>query len=180
MNVYFESKDAGDLNIKCSCPGRMLVSEIYVVEDVYAYVTDFTNWTSVTNKGTSFIFSDFTLPTNHLITFKLNNMESGAIRISCGDTTHTNSSGYLEWIYAWYQTSLYYRDSSNAEKSIGVGFVSSSRIFKIEYNGTTLQLYDETGVIKRITTYDLLSLTRLLRINSSSVNSIDWIKVKSL
>ena len=52
MNVYFESKDAGDLNIKCSCPGRMLVSEIYVVEDVYAYVTDFTNWTSGTNKGT--------------------------------------------------------------------------------------------------------------------------------
>ena len=157
----------------------MLVSEIYI-EDLYTYVTDFTNWTSVTNKGTTYIFSDFILPTNHLITFKRNNTNAGSIRVSCGDTTHTNNRGYLEWIYAWYQTSLYYRDSSNAEKSIGVGFDSSSRIFQIEYDGTTLKLYDEKGVIKTITTYDLLSLTRVLRINSSSVNSIDWIKVKSL
>lgn len=36
--VSYESKGTGDLNIKCSCPGRMLVTEIYV-EDCTYYIT---------------------------------------------------------------------------------------------------------------------------------------------
>ncbi len=35
--VSYESKGTGDLNIKCSCPGRMLVSEIYSIEDCMFY-----------------------------------------------------------------------------------------------------------------------------------------------
>lgn len=174
----YASTGAGDVSFTAECGS--IVSESYSIEDCYAYATSFSNWTSVTNKGTGYSFSPFTLPTNHRIEFKL---KSGtAIRLACGDTTHTNSSGYLEWIYAWYTDKLYYRDTSNSELNVNTGLSSAntSTVYALEYNSTTITLYTDSTVLKTQTGYDPLGLTRYLRYHSSYLSSVDWIKVKAL
>ena len=156
------------------------MSEIYSLEDCYAYVTSPNTWASTVNKGSTYYFSPFTLPTNHKIQFKLKGTTNG-IKIGCGDTTHTNASGYLEWIYAWYTTTLYYRTSNNSETSTSVSVnPNTNSIYTVEYNGTSLKIYSDNTQLKSVSSYDTLSLTRLLRLNGDSVNNFDWIKVKSL
>ena len=117
------------------------------------------------------------MPTNHRIEFKI---KSGTTsRIAVGDTTHTNASGYLEWIYAWYTDKLYYRNSSNAElnKNTGVSSLSSSYTYSLEYEGTTLKLYRDGTLLTSTTTYDPLTLTRLLRLHNDWKSNVSYIKV---
>lgn len=166
----------------------IFLQEIYSIEDLFAYVTDVSNWQDVTNKGNNYKFSPFTLPTNHRIEIKLNS--TNAIRIACGDATHTNSGGWLEWIYAWYlensYKAIYYRNSNNEERSQGTSSstsTSTSVIYAIEYNGTNLQTFIDSTRIFNLTSYDTLSLTRLIRLNTASgtlADNLDWIKVKPL
>ena len=177
--VCFSSKGSGDLNIKAEVSS--LVSEPYTIEDCYAYVTSFNDWTSETNKNTAYKFSPFTLPTNHQIEFKLTG--SSGIRLGCGDTTHTNSSGYLEWIYAWYVDTkkIYYRTSTNGETNQSLSYtINNSTIFKLTYNGTSLKLYAGDTQLKSLTSYDTLTLTRLIRLNNDTISNVDWVKVKTL
>ena len=160
---------------------RIISSEIFV-EDCTAYVTDYTDWINETNKGTNYKFSPFTLPTNHSIELKFNS--STGTRIALGDTTHLNNSGYLEWIYAWYidTRNMYYRSSTNAELTASRfhSSISSNSICRIEYDGTTLDIYINGSFNRSFTTYDVLGLTRLIRLNSNTVQNIDYIKVKPL
>ena len=178
----YTSTGAGDLSLTAKV--GTLVSETYVIEDCYAYATSFSNWTSHTNKGTSYLFSPFTLPTNHRIEFKLKS--TNAVRVACGDMTHTNSGGWLEWIYAWYVDSkkLYYRDSNNGEQDVTSSYtVSTSSVYAVEYNGTSLKIYNGSTQLQSLTSYDTLTLTRYIRLNANSgtvPNNLDWIKVKQL
>ena len=186
--VCFVSKGTGDLNIKCEVVDRMLVSETYTIEDCYAYVTSLTSWTDVTNKGTSYKFSPFTLPTNHRIELKLKS--TNALKITCGDTTHVNSGGWFEWIYSWFLNTnwktMYYRDSNNGEQSTGTSTQypsSTSVIYALEYNGTSLQAWIGDTRVHNLISYDPLTLTRLIRLDSSFgtlADNLDWIKVKQL
>ena len=160
------------------------VTETYSIEDCYAYVTSTSNWTSHTNKGTSYLFSPFVLPTNHRIEFKLKS--TNAVRVACGDTTHTNSGGWLEWIYAWYVDNqyLYYRNSNNGEASTTSSYTNdTTSTYAIEYSGTSLKLFKGDTQLKSVTSYDTLTLTRHIRLNANSgtvANNLDWIKVKSI
>ena len=179
-SVSYSSKGAGDLNINCSVGS--LVSETYV-EDCTAYVTSYTDWTDISNKGTDYKFSPFTLPVNHSIEMKFNS--TTATRIALGDTSHFNSSGYLEWIYAWYLDSryCYTRSSSNSEVSNSnspTSTISTSNIYRLEYEGTSLRLYVNDNLNKTLTSYDTLGLTRLLRVNTNTVQYIEYIKIKPL
>ena len=162
----------------------VFVTETYSIEDCYAYVTSTSNWTSHTNKGTSYLFSPFVLPTNHRIEFKLKS--TNAVRVACGDATHTNSGGWLEWIYAWYVDNkyLYYRNSNNGEASTTSSYTNdTTSTYAIEYSGTSLKLFKGDTQLKSVTSYDTLTLTRYIRLNANSgtvANNLDWIKVKQI
>ena len=176
----YANKQSSRLYVSCRNLHCTFVSETYAIQDCTYYSTSFSDWSSVTNKGTSYSFSPFTLPTNHRIEFKL---KSGtAIRLACGDTTHTNSSGYLEWIYAWYTDKLYYRNSSNSELNVNPGLSSAntSTVYALEYNGTTITLYGGSTTLKTQIGYDPLSLTRYVRYHTSYLSTLDYIKVKPL
>ena len=176
--VCFYAKASGDLYIQATC--SQISSSSVLLEDCTAYVTDFSDFDSVTNKGTVYRFSPFTLPTNHRIEFKI---KSGSIiRVAIGDKTTVNSSGYLEWIYAWYTDKIYYRNSSNGELNMNTGMstASSSYTYAIEYDGTSLTLYRNDTVLKTLTGYDPLSLTRLLRLHDTWISTVDYVKVKPI
>ena len=124
------------------------------------------------------------MPTNHRIEWKLKGTTNG-MRLAIGDTTHTNASGYLEWIYAIYTDGtkkLYYRSSSNSEQNKTITFSQDTNtVYAVEYEGTTIKIYvGDTLNTTQSNAYDPLSLTRLLRLNSDRINNFDWIKVKPL
>ena len=174
----YSSSGAGDVTITVECS---LLQETYGIEDCYAYATSFTEWTSVTNKNTDFLFSPFQLPTNHRIEYKLKN--TNGCQIACGDTTHTDGSGYLYWIYAWYGNNqrLYTRNSNMSDQTHSMSYTNSTTsVFALECSSNSLTLYKDSTVLKTATTYDTVGLTRLLRITSSYSSNIDWIKVKAL
>ena len=165
----------------------MFVSETYSIEDCHAYVTSLSNWTSHTNKSTVYVFSPFTCPSDVKIEFKLKT--SMRIQIAMGDMTHTNSGGWLEWIYAWYQNyRLYYRTSSNGESYVSCSdTINTSTIYKVEYSksNNNVKTYVDGTQIKSQTTYDTLNLDKYIRIPVGSSahqgsDNIDWIKVKPL
>jgi hypothetical protein len=100
-----------------------------------------------------------------------------------GDKTTVNASGYLEWIYAWYYDTsrLYTRSSSNAEQTNTLSYTkSTSSVYRITYSGTTYTIYRDDTVVKTGTTYDVLSLTRYIRLNSGTTSNITYMKVKPL
>lgn len=175
----YSSTGAGDVSFSAECGS--ISSETYAVEDCYAYVTSFSNWSSVTNKGTTYVFSPFTVPDDHRIELKFSS--TTGTRIAIGDTSHTNSSGYLEWIYAWYfdTSRMYTRNSGNGEVTNNLSYTkSTSSVYAIEYEGTALTMYKDGSQFKTLTSYDTLSLTRLIRLTRNTTGYISYIKVKAL
>ena len=165
-----------DTKIHC----RILL-ETYSIEDCFAYVTDFSDWDTVSNKGTEYSFSPFVAPTDNSIEFKFNN--TTGTRVALGDKTTVNASGYLEWIYAWYfdTNRLYKRTSTNAETYDSLSYTkSTSSVYRITYSGTTYTIYRDDTVVKTGITYDVLSLTRYIRLNSNTLSNITYMKVKPL
>ncbi len=66
-SVVYDSKGTGDLNIKCECPERSLVTEIYVEDTFYANLEEHINtgiWETLTSNITN-------LPTNFELTVDL-------------------------------------------------------------------------------------------------------------
>ena len=81
---------------------------------------------------------------------------------------------------------MYYRNSNNGEQSTGTSTQypsSTSVIYALEYNGTSLQAWIGDTRVHNLTSYDPLTLTRLIRLDSSFgtlADNLDWIKVKQL
>jgi hypothetical protein len=127
------------------------------------------------------LFSQFIAPTNHSIEVKFNS--TTGTRLAIGDKTTVNSSGYLEWIYAWYfdTNRLYKRTSTNAETYDSLSYTkSTSSVYRIEYDDITYSIYQDDSLVKSSTTYDTLSLARYVRLNSNTVQNIDYLKIKPL
>ena len=177
MSVRIKSVYLPCRNLQCN-----LVSETYVIEDLYAYETSFSNWDSVTNKGSTYKFSDFTLPEDYSIIIKMNN---ATFQVACGDKTTTDNNGYLCWVLAFYTTNkrLYTRNSNNGEVTNSLSYTTDNNaVYTIENNNNVRKLYKDGTQIgnSSYTTNNPLSLTQYIRFVSSNVSSLQYIKVKAL
>lgn len=173
----YNSTGVGDISM--TAVSGQTESNSITIEDCLAYDTTFNDWTSITNKGTSYLFSDYTLPSTHRIEFKLKN--NSGIRIACGDSSKVDGSGYLEWHYAYYNdthTLYYYNPNySNVKESSSNDTTS---VFAIEYTGTSVKLFKNDVQLTTVSCVEVSVLSRLLRLNSNTVSNLDWIKVKPL
>ena len=169
-SVYYLGKGTGDLYIQADC--GIISSKIYI-EDLYKYVTDFTDWS-----GTSPIYSDFLLPANHEITVKAKATPN--FQIACSDQ---NS----HWIYAQNfghlnNTDLSYKsynsDTGNATKRLNLPLNTTSE-YKIQYVNYMVSIYKDDTLIVSQRTYDPLSITKYVRIYNNAAN-VDWLKIREL
>lgn len=184
-SVYYYSNHTNSLYIRAICNG-ILSTQTYI-EDIYKYVTDFSNWETKTKNVDTFKFSDFELPSNHRIEVKFKNTNGGDIVL--GDTEHQRKVGnnyYWEWSYAWYINisslyRLYYSTGYQAEVYHNESnTINTTSIYAIEVDGTSLKTYRDTIELSSVNYTDPYGLTRLIRISDNHWNNIDWIKIRQL
>lgn len=165
IHQKFESKSEEDVDL----PVQIEKSFYMINGVVYTYpllISDFSSWT-----GTQPIYSDFTLPYNHeiIITFK----GTPNIQLACSDSNNN-------WIYAQNigfdnSHTFSYRNSSNGVNTKTPSFtVTSSSVCKITCYENIVKFYVDDVLIHSQETYDINSITRLIRIynNANNVNSI--------
>ena len=148
----------------------ILLIQTYSIEDIFKYVTDFSQW------GANPLYSDFVLPNNHEIILKFDNTPN--IQVACSDTNNN-------WIYAWNiglngTKNVSYKSSTNRVVTDNLSFDLDTNIeYKLSLNGNTLLLYADDVLIATKTTYDTLGITRKIRIYENADN-VEWLKVKAL
>lgn len=74
MSVCFESKGAGDLNIKCTVPHRSLVSETYELEDCLKVgISSSETWHNINNSNTMSVSDGVATGYNRLLDYNWDN-----------------------------------------------------------------------------------------------------------
>ena len=159
--VGFNSEGTGDLNIKANI--NNILSNTITIEQVWKYITDFSNWT-----GTIPQYSDFKLPTNHEIIVKFKNNPSE--QIGYCDTNNN-------WVYAWNIgfSNVYYVAYKNKSHQNA----QSPHKYKITYEDTTLKCYVNNSLIHTLTVYNPFSGAIGIRLYNNTSN-IEYLKINEL
>lgn len=165
----YSSAGVGDISITAT--DSNFVSETFTIQDIWKYVTSFTSWS-----GTSPIFSDFTLPTDHEIIVGFNNAPN--IQVACSDTSNN-------WIYAWNTgfnntKTINVKNSSNQPVTTSLDFdLNKDYEYKLSLEDNTIKLYVNNVLIGTYTTYDTQQITRKIRIYNNAQN-VAYLKIKQL
>ena len=172
ITKYFSSKEYDDTNIGIEISDFFNYSNgKFNIGENLSYINDFSDWS-----GNQPIYSDFTLPTNHLIKVKFKDTPN--IQVACSDTSNN-------WIYAQnigYSNSntFSYRTSTNTVVSINPSVTrNKDSTYKIICLDNMISYYVDNTLIHTTLTYDTLSITRKIRIYNNA-NNVDYCEVFSL
>ena len=169
---YFSDKEYDDENILSEINDFFdYTNGRFNIGENLSYINDFSDWS-----GTQPIYSDFTLPTNHLIKVKFKDTPN--IQVACSDTSNN-------WIYAQNigyinSNTFSYRSSTNTVLSKNPSVTrNKDSTYKIICYDNMISYYVDNTLIHNTLTYDTLSITRKIRIYNNATN-IDYLEVLSL